>query len=120
MSRGLSVYKSINSDNCKYVISPGLTNLYLISSGALLESIGKNAKSRTKKQLSYQEFEGSTVDAWGESDDDIIKLSGSPSHSADIRSNEEEQIPSVSLPIQRYIRHRNFRTSRFSDITNVR
>ena len=109
MSSGLSVHKSINSDNCKYVISPGLTNLYLISSGALLESIGKNAKSRTKKQLSYQEFEGSTVDAWVESDDDIIKLSGSPSHSADIWSNEREQLPSVSPPLLRYVNTENFR-----------
>ncbi|XP_065066670.1 TBC1 domain family member 22B-like isoform X2 [Rhopilema esculentum] len=51
-----------------------------ITDGALLESISKNAKARNKKQLSYQEFEGSTVDAWEDDEDEIIKLSQSPSH----------------------------------------
>lgn len=47
--------------------------------GALMDSISKNSKSRNRKQLTFREFEGSTNDAWEDTDDDITKLSCSPS-----------------------------------------
>ena len=57
--------------------------MYSIShfSPALLETISRNAKAHKqhKKQISFQEFEGSIEDAWGETDDDTIKLGSSPS-----------------------------------------
>ncbi len=39
--------------------------------------------------MSFQEFEGSTVDAWEECDDDVIKISSSPIHSEMIASEKE-------------------------------
>ena len=63
-----------------------------------MDSISKNSRSRNKKQLSFREFEGSTNDVWEDIDDDIIKLSSSPSH-------DTSSLPQVWIIVTHYISH---------------
>ena len=68
-----------------------------------MASISRDSKSRNKKQLSFREFEGSTNDAWEDIDDDIIKLSSSPSHDPDGASQSQSRIPLVRIMIIYFI-----------------
>eukprot|EP00794_Sanderia_malayensis_P006150 gene6150-6856_t len=82
----------------------------LSNDGALLDSISKSSKLRNKKQLSFQEFQGSTVDAWEECDDDMIKISSSPL-SSDLQahnvSETDSSKPMASLDAETKLREIN-------------